>query len=349
MANCTCSHWWHAPFYFSMSIVLCCIAITTMKNSAPKNPLQPGHTIKHDLALNASRALRIHGFNAIATLLQISPELFLSGPESTIFAIQDSAMSNVSVPPWVMKQLLQYHTSPSKLPMQELMKKPHGSCLTTLVYDKNLMITTKNDTKRGSIEINSVLISHPDIFLEGPVSVHGVLRPFSDIDQDWNFIQSPVCNSNQTLVSNPNERRNMVEWARIVQLLSSNGFVSFAIGLHSVLNGIIQDYPDLGSVTIFAPPNSGFISSPWPLLYKIVRSHILHNRFTYLDLTSLPKNNSLRNLVPGEHLQISKNKLSRLLVVNGVEITLPDILSSQKFVIHGISRAFEVHSDGFIS
>ncbi|KAL2474663.1 Fasciclin-like arabinogalactan protein 21 [Abeliophyllum distichum] len=319
-----------------------------MKNSAPKNPLQLGHSIRHDLALNASRVLRIHGFNAIATLLQISPELFLSGPESTIFAIQDSAMSNVSVPPWVMKQLLQYHTSPSKLPMQELIKKPHGSCLTTLVYDKNLMIT-KNDTKTGSVEINSVLISHPDMFLEGPVSVHGILGLFSDIDQDWGIIQSPVCNSNQTLFSNPNERRDMVEWARIVQLLSSNGFVSFAIGLHSVLNGILQDYADLSSVTIFAPPNSGFISSPWPMLYKIVRSHILPNRFTYLDLTSLPKNNSLRNLVPGEHLQISTNKFSRVLVVNEVEITLPDILSSTNFVIHGISRALEVHSDGFIS
>ncbi|KAI3471119.1 hypothetical protein Pfo_027782 [Paulownia fortunei] len=329
MADSSCSHWWHGPFYLAMSLTLAFMAFTTTNHSRPENPFP----MERGLAFNASRALRVHGgFHIIATLLQISPELFFSGPESTVFAVQDSAISNLSIPPWAMRQLLRYHTTPSTLPMAELFKKPPGFCFKTLVDNKKLMIT-KKDAETGSVMINNVLVSHPDMFLEGPLSVHGVLGPFD-------VVPSPSCGfSDQSSLLVLNATDQAVEWTRIVRLLSSNGFVSFAIGLNAVLDGILQDYENLGSVTIFAPPNSGFISSPSPFLDRIVRLHILPQRFTYMELAAA-ENSSLRTLVPSYDLKI--HKFSQTLAINGVEITAPNLFSSEKFMIHGIFRDFEV-------
>lgn len=192
---------------------------------------------------------------------------------------------------------------------------------------------TKNDAETGSLMINNVLVSDPDMFLEGPFTVHGVLGSFD-------LIPSPSCgflNQSGLLVRNATDQA--VEWTRIVGLLSSSGFVSFAIGLNAVLDGILQDYENLGSVTIFAPPNSGFISSPSPFLDRIVRVHILPQRFTYMELAAT-ENSSLSTLVPGSDLKI--DKFSQTLGINGVEITTKDMFLSKNFVIHGISRDFDL-------
>ncbi|KAK0589314.1 hypothetical protein LWI29_012512 [Acer saccharum] len=342
----SCSQWWRAPIYSTISIVLAFMAISAALHASSNNASSPTKPTTYELFLNASRALRRSGFNTIATLFQISPEIFLSSPNSTIFAIQDSAISNVSLPPWLFKDLLQYHTSPLKLSMNDLLNKPQRSCLPTLLRRKNVAIT-KIDTKSRSVEINHVLVSHPDIFLQGPFSIHGVLRPFSsldpqDVQQGWDYIQSPICDSNSSLVSDLIESKNMIEWTRITRLLSSNGFVSFAIALHSVLDGILEHNTSLNSTTIFAPPDFTFVSSPSPLLDRLVKFHILPQRLTYKELASLPDKTMLRTLVADQDLEINGGvNLTRLeLAIDGVQIVSPDIFSSKKFVIHGISQAF---------
>ncbi|KAG8390306.1 hypothetical protein BUALT_Bualt01G0069900 [Buddleja alternifolia] len=328
MANPSCSQECQAPIYIAMSLTLAFMAIiasTTIHNSTPNTPVSPPHAA----AVNASHALRLHGgFHVTATLLQFSPDLFFSAdtPHShtTIFAMQDSAISNLSIPPPALRQLLRYHTAPSALPTAELLKKPPGFCFKTLVNNQNLMITNQ-DSKSGSIVINNVLISHPDMFLEGPLSVHGVSGPFDSIP-------SPPCG-----FSNHTPDHQAVDWTRIIRFLSSNGFVSFAIGLNSFLDH--HENRNLGFVTIFAPPNSGFISLPSPLLDRIVKLHIMPQRFSYMELGAAV-NSSLRTLITGYDLKI--DRFSETLAVNGVEITAPDFFSSEKFVIHGISRAFGV-------
>eukprot|EP00257_Ricinus_communis_P026364 XP_025013778.1 fasciclin-like arabinogalactan protein 21 [Ricinus communis] len=284
----SCSHWWHAPTYFTISVVLAYIAISTVPNSPSRNPTTP--PISHKLSLNASAALRRSGFNIISTLLSISPEIFLSSPNSTIFAIQDSALTNASnaLPPWFLRHLLQYHTSPLVFSMADLLNKPQGICFPTLVYRKNVAVT-KVDANQRFLEINHVLVSHPDIFLEGNLAIHGVLGPFSsmgsqDFDQILDSIQAPICDANSSLILDASDPKNMIEWTRIVRLLSFNGFVSFAIGLNSVLDGILKDYSNLNSVTIFCPPELALVASPSPMLDKIVRIHILPTRVTYTEL-----------------------------------------------------------------
>ncbi|XP_047963701.1 fasciclin-like arabinogalactan protein 21 [Salvia hispanica] len=306
-AESSCSHWWHAPFYVAMCCTLALMAISTARYPS---------TNHHALALNASLALRLQGgFHITATLLQISPELFLSSPHTTLFAIQDSAMSLLALPPSSMRHLLRYHAVPATLPMSLLLKKPPGFCLQTLAARDTLAIT--NSTNRTSLTINHVLVSHPDIFLHGPLAVHGVSAPFHS----------------------SSSRKGAVEWKRIIRVLSSNGFVSFAIGLNAVVDGILRDYANLSSVTVLAAPDFEFLSSPSPFLDRIVRLHILPHRFTYVELSALGMNNStLTTLLPASHLHISPN-----LALNGLHITRPDIFSSNNAVLHGISRTFHFH------
>lgn len=231
--------------------------------------------------------------------------------------------------------------------MNDLLMKPQDSCLPTLLHQKKVAIT-KIGAKERFIEINNVLVSHADIFLEGLLSIHGVLEPFSSLDpQDihpgWDYIQSPICESiSSTLVSDFTESKNMViEWTKIIHLLSSNGFVSFAIGLHSVIDQILEDDINLNLTTIFAPADFAFVASSSPLLDRIVRLHILPQRFTYKELASLPNKTLLKTLVPNQYLEISGNvEFTQGFDINGVQIFAPEIFSSKQFVIHGISQAF---------
>ncbi|KAF9597684.1 hypothetical protein IFM89_021162 [Coptis chinensis] len=166
----SCSHWWHAPIYITVSIVLAIVAITTTthSNTKPQTPFSSNQDslITHQISTNASRPLRNSGFHFMSTLLQISPKLFLPASSSTIFAIQDTAISNISLPPLLMRDLLWYHTSSVKLSLDDLLKQPQGSCVPTLLNGKNLSITKIVNQER-LVEINGVLISHPDIFSHG--------------------------------------------------------------------------------------------------------------------------------------------------------------------------------------
>ncbi|KAI3987397.1 hypothetical protein MKX01_042401 [Papaver californicum] len=346
---CSCSHWWHAPIYITISVILAIVAISTPSSESSNPKTQNPPPIQHEFSSNASLALRKSGFHFMATLLQISPDLILSSSSSssssTIFAIRDETISNLSLPPRLLKDLLKFHTSPSKITIQDLLKKPENTCLQTLLQGKNLTVT-KIDKKQSIVEINGVLISNPNIFDQGPYIIHGVLAPFSPINLDLGFdhlIQSSNCGS---IVSN-GESRKGVSWNRILRTLSSNGFVSFAIGLNSVLNnGVHKKKLNLmNSVTIFAPAELSYVaSSPSPLLEKIVMIHLVAGRWSYKQLVAASSAATpLTTLVPDMDLQITKVNSStteneEILYVNGVELTAPDALYSNRFIIHRISR-----------
>ncbi|XP_017970657.1 PREDICTED: fasciclin-like arabinogalactan protein 21 [Theobroma cacao] len=340
-------NWWRAPVYFTVSVLLAFLAISTALRSLPKNEPLPTESTTAPIFLEASGALRRSGFNIIAALFQITPEIFLSSPHSTIFAIPDSSIANASQTSWLLKHLFQYHTSPLQLSMNDLLKKHQGSCFPTLLHRKNVAIT-RVDAKERVVEINHVLVSHPDIFLEGPLTIHGVLGPFTSIDpqyveQVWDHIQSPICDSNLSLVSEVIDTKNVVEWTHIIRLLSSRGFVSFAIGLNSVLDRILEDKMNLSSVTVFAPPDFSFVASPSALLDKLVRFHILPRKFTYKELASLPANASLSTLIPDRDLEISGGvNVTQELIINGAKIVTPNIFLSKKFVVHEISHVFQL-------
>ncbi|KAJ4906066.1 Fasciclin-like arabinogalactan protein 21 [Raphanus sativus] len=348
--------------YFILSIALAFMAVSTTLPSPPDSystitkPNKPmTHHHPHPLSLNASKALRQFNFKAIATLLHISPEIFLSSsssPNTTLFAIDDSSLFNTSsLPPLFLKQLLQYHTLPLRLPMNDLLEKPQGTCLPSLLPHQSVQISTVDKESR-TVEVNHVLISHPDMFLGDSLVIHGVLGPFSPLQPHMDHIpHSSLCqsDSNKTIIEEEEEEEAVpvkIDWTRIIQLLSSNGFVPFAIGLHSVLNRIVTDqHKNMTGVTILATPSLVSLSSASPLLYEVMRRHILPQRLTNKDLAAMPNKALLKTLDPYQDLIITRRSVvnsSQCLMISGVEIVAPDMFSSSNFVIHGISHTLEI-------
>ncbi|CAN6810243.1 unnamed protein product [Brassica oleracea] len=133
--------------------------------------------------------------------------------------------------------------------------------------------------------------------------------------------------SNKTIVEEEEEAVPVkIDCIRIVQLLSSNGFVPFAIGLHSVLNMIFADqHKNMAGVTILATPNLVSLSSASPFLYQVMRRHILAQRLTNKDLASMPDKALLKTLDPYQDLIITitsvVNSSSQRLMISGVDLT----------------------------
>ncbi|AED91082.1 unnamed protein product [Arabidopsis thaliana] len=340
--------------YFILSIALAFMAISTTLRSPPDSePTIPiaFSSSSPSLSLNASNTLRQSNFKAIATLLHISPEIFLSSsPNTTLFAIEDASFFNTSsLHPLFLKQLLHYHTLPLMLSMDDLLKKPQGTCLPTLLHHKSVQISTVNQESRTA-EVNHVRITHPDMFLGDSLVIHGVIGPFSPLQpHSDHLIHTPLCQSDTTNKTSNNEEVPVsIDWTRIVQLLSSNGFVPFAIGLHSVLNRIVNDHnhhKNLTGVTILATPNLVSLSSASPFLYEVVRHHILVQRLTYKDFASMSDKATVKTLDPYQDLTITRRNVNSSggdFMISGVEIVDPDMFSSSNFVIHGISHTLEI-------
>ncbi|KAK7324759.1 hypothetical protein VNO77_28587 [Canavalia gladiata] len=332
------------PVYLMASITLGVICISSAVHSISKNSAQEVvPPISHELSINASQALQRAGFRVMASLLRHSPSFFNPPQNSTIFAIKDSAIKNSSLSLWFLKNLLLYHTSTSKASFHDLLNKTPGTCITTL-YRQNNLALTKVDRSQKSVEINHVFISNPDIFLGDQLAIHGVLAPFSPfhLRRPSDFIPSPTCPFNSSTF---NESKNHVEWNRLVRLLGSKGYASFSIALNSVLDGIKKDSASLSldSATIFAPPDFTLLGYPSTSLDRAVRLHILPRRFTYQQLTSLPVRTLLNTMLPDDDLEIDGvlGFMSGMLI-NGVQVVAPDMFTSQKFVVHGISRAFNM-------
>ncbi|XP_010051329.2 fasciclin-like arabinogalactan protein 21 [Eucalyptus grandis] len=347
MASCS---GWRSPIYSVVSAVLAFMAISSSLHSTNESLAAPSSSPGlHQVPLNASRALGRAGFTAMAALLPIAPELFFSSPRATIFVIKDLFMANLSSSPWLMEEVLRYHTSPLKLSVDDLLKMPRGSCLPTLLAKKNVTIT-RSDAEHRLVEINGVVITHPNVFLGERLAIHGVLQPLLHKERELCLVQSSKRNRDPRSLSVVGKERHLVDWGRVIRSLSSSGFVSFAIGLQSVLDGILDDNADLASVTVFAPADFGFVASNSAILERMVRFHILPHKYTHEELARLADKASLRTLVPGRDLEIGRkdascstdtNQRTRV-AINGLEIGVPDIYISRNFVIHGIARASEI-------
>ncbi|PHT24875.1 hypothetical protein CQW23_34438 [Capsicum baccatum] len=174
--------------------------------------------------------------------------------------------------------------------------------------------------KRMEMERSPILVYSPNIFCVD----------FRRMDEHMDVIRSPICEEMSN--GSANDTKNLVDWPRIIKLIANKS--------HSVLDGIIQDSANL---------NFGFVSSPPPLLERIVRFHIMPKRYTLMELAFLPDVSLLKTLAPGLNVTISKSNFSPVLVIDGVEMTAPDIFVSKTFDIHGMSRHFELENISFLS
>lgn len=198
------------------------------------------------------------------------------------------------------------------------------------------------------------------MFLHGSVAIHGVSGPFASFKFHQEISELPICNiMNQSELSHSTVGGRIIdptkiraEWKMVVKFLGSSGFAPFAIGLYSMIDGIIKDHPNLHSMTIFAPPIMELMEMPSPVLRKFMRSHIVPKKHSYKHLASMPQGAAIRTLCPGKEIKITEtvfNLSDDLLSINRVEITSPDLLSSKSFVVHGIARAFAMDGVSMVS
>ncbi|GER53288.1 fasciclin-like arabinogalactan protein 21 [Striga asiatica] len=187
-------------------------------------------------------------------------------------------------------------------------------------------LSLKNLHRPTFTHLNAKKTSHPNLFLDGAFSVHGDKFPTTTsrsttsrsptrtlsldcmfsvqgVPGPFDVDRSPPCDSSGSQGGYGSDQA--AQWTSIMRSLSSSRFVSFAIGPNSVVDTILRDNRNLSGVSVFAPPNTGFISSPSPFLDKIVKIHILPKRFGYLEL-SAAVNLNLRTLVPSYYLKMDK-------------------------------------------
>ncbi|KAL4569787.1 hypothetical protein LXL04_025430 [Taraxacum kok-saghyz] len=186
----------------------------------------------------------------------------------------------------------------------------------------------------------------------GPVVIHGVSGPFASFKFHQQITQLPICAANRSDVSRGiagakiDLTKNKVEWATLVKFLNTTGFAPFATGLHTVLDGVFKEHPNLRSLTIFAPPIIEAMEIPQSVLQKFVKSHIVPKKHSFKHLASMPQGATIKTLCPGTEIKITetvKNPSEELLSINRVEITSPDLFASKSFVVHGIARAFSLY------
>eukprot|EP01018_Ginkgo_biloba_P008743 Gb_23221 [translate_table: standard] len=352
----------HSLTSILVSLVLAFAAMSATGRSgsnpvAPFKPMSEGTTMDQ-MVVNASRALRKAGYNIMATALQISGEEILPPTPATLFAINDPALVNLSLPSWLMMDLLHYHTCPKKLIWETLMNKPLGACIPTLLRANNLVVTAVPGANR-TLDLNGIPVSHPDIFTQGSLAIHGVHGAFFNfrgLDDDAllpGFDSLPVtsCSSSSHINASANGNPKTLTWPRVQAVLRAKGYLSFsmAIGLELAELIVGQQKMNLSRITVFAPTDQSFayVSSASPLLVDMLRFHIVPKRLMFRDLLRLPVGSKIQTIFPGHHLQITSSyDDNHSLTINGVPVLHPDAYSSKEFTIHGIHRAFDMLNTG---
>ncbi|KAL4580411.1 hypothetical protein LXL04_016603 [Taraxacum kok-saghyz] len=105
--------------------------------------------------------------------LHLHPPPHLTGPFPLISGVHNLRHSRfrhvkLSIPHFMTIQLISYHISPPKLTIRDMFDKPLHICISTRFQQQKISIT-KKDQKNRVLEINNVLIMHPDMFIQGPI------------------------------------------------------------------------------------------------------------------------------------------------------------------------------------
>ncbi|KAK4786670.1 hypothetical protein SAY86_010503 [Trapa natans] len=328
--------WRRCPVYFTAAAVLAFFAISSAIHShgmAPISSLSNGPS----LSLNASRALQGAGYSTMAILISVISSFRL-----------------------YVKPFVRYHALPVRLTAADLAKKAEGTCLPTLSPVKSLLITK---SEGNCVEINDAPVTDLDLYLDERVAIHGVHKAFAsladlqEVGKNLPLNQVPLCDSDPivtTAVSEVSESKKKeqersprpADHEMVVRFLDSHGFSSFAYGLKKSIarfDRTLRDSNVSATFTMFAPRELAGIPADHPVLDKLVSAHIVRGKYDYTDLLKLPAGESLRTIDPAAlGVEVSRSNVAGGVAVNGLKITRPEGFMSEKFVVHGITRPFDV-------
>ena len=299
------------------------------------------------------------GFHKLATaapsLADSTASTAWTGP-STLFAPSDSSLRtcvSCSIP-----NLLREHLVPGLFTIDYLRKLAFGTKIETLSPGRCITVTVERSSKISNFSatggtdkvfIGGVEITHPDLFNNGLVVVHGLqgfvspLSPYScDVERMTSLsfpFHSDRMHQNQPLVQPViSIMRLMLRDAML--RLRNNGFSILALAMRVKYNDLVG----LNNMTVFAIDDVSIFSGSHAYTSN-VRFHIVPNHFlTFSDLEKLPLGTPLPTLERGQSLLITTagggGFSAAPLMINYVRIKVPDVMRNLKIVVHSLYLPF---------
>ncbi|XVF15134.1 hypothetical protein REPUB_Repub09cG0123200 [Reevesia pubescens] len=297
------------------------------------------------------------GFNELATA---APSLSSdstsatawSGPY-TIFAPSDSSVRTcVSCSS---TSLLREHMVPGLFTVDYLRKLTFGTKIETLSPGRCITVTSTSYNHKNftihKIFIGGVEITHPDLFNNGMIIIHGLqgyispLSPFSCDVERMTSLSFPLNydrsqSNNQQIPSQQNNVALMRFMLRDAILrLRNNGFSVLSLAMKIKYAELVP----LNNVTIFALDDVSIFSGSYAYVNN-VRFHIVPNQFlTIEDLERLPVGATLRTLDrSGQSLVVTTtgDRGGNMMRINYVRIKVGEVIRNLNVIVHSIYLPF---------
>lgn len=298
------------------------------------------------------------GFNELAmaapSLSSDSSATAWSGP-STLFAPSDSSLRtcfSCSVP-----NLLREHIVPGIFTIDYLRKLAFGTKIETLSPGRCITVTSttsKNDTASTSavkVFIGGVEITHPDLFNNGLVVIHGIqgyIAPLSQFSCDVERLNSLTFPFHQPAAEARMQPHQPFVNHALMRLmlrdamlrLRNNGFSILSLAMRVKYAELVS----LSNMTVFALDDVSIFSGSHAYISS-VRFHILPNQYlTVADLEKLPVGSTLPTLERGQSLVVTtaggKGLTALPMRINYVRVKVPDVMRNLKIVVHSVYLPF---------
>ncbi|XP_073030572.1 fasciclin-like arabinogalactan protein 21 [Primulina eburnea] len=286
-----------------------------------------------------STILSTLGFQELSTAA-VAANLSTTTP-ITVFA--PSAASLLTCPSCSLPLLLQELSLPGLYPLHFLQTLIFGTKIETLAPNRCLTVTNNDKDK---VFVNGVEISHPDLFNNGLVVIHGLqgfvshLSPVSCDVERMSSLSFPTQSLSSRIVPSPSLSIMRLMLKDAILRLRATGYsiASLAIRVKFV------HLSELKSITIFALDDVSIFSGEGTSYLYNFRYHVVPNRrLTGAELVSLPTTTVLPTMDVGNNLVVTTAGGGGSLApmrINYVKIKTIDLMHNSRIVIHGISAAF---------
>lgn len=272
-------------------------------------------------------------FHSVSTSSEVS-----SGISSlTIFSPPDSAFAAFGQPS--LPHLL-LHFAPLSLSSTSLRSLPYGSKIPTLSSSDSLYVTTSR-SGGTPVSINGVRLSGSPIFDDGSVTVFEIddfFRP--------NFSLPTAGEPSSCLIGHSGCKLQPFSQLRDASVaLKSRGYIIMASFLDLQLFGFLNPSPL--KLTVFAPVDEALISySGNVVVYQsLLLRHILPCVLPWTELNELGKGTGTVFKDYVSRFSMNITSVNRLIFLNGVRISFPDMYYSDGIVIHGLHEMIPLPDD----
>ncbi|XP_075486203.1 fasciclin-like arabinogalactan protein 21 [Primulina tabacum] len=259
----------------------------------------------------------------------------------TVFAPSDASL--LTCPSCSLPLLLQELSLPGLYPLHFLQTLIFGTKIETLAPNRCLTVTNNDKDK---VFVNGVEISHPDLFSNGLVVIHGLqgfvshLSPVSCDVERMASLSFPAQSLSSRTVPSPSLSIMRLMLKDTILRLRATGYSIASLAMRVKFVHLSE----LKSITIFALDDVSIFSGEGNSYLSNFRYHVVPNRrLTGAELVSLPSTTILPTMDAENNLVVTTAGGGGSLApmrINYVKITTIDLLHNSRIVIHGISSGF---------